>query len=387
MEGKTESKLPKGITKRSDGRYQGTYYFNGSRRYIYDMELERLEKRLNDIKYEIEHGIYSKPEKIRLNAWFELWIKEYKDLTLKKGTIENYRRNYNCYIRPYIGNMYVRDIRVEHLQKLYNDLIRKGYAVSTLNVSRGVLSGMFHQLIKNDVLIKNPVQFVEFPKQKIKKERRVLSREEQRLFLKYAKDSDYFVLYQLALAIGLRIGELCALRWRDIDFDKEILTVNGNMKYFKGIGFCIDTPKSISSHRTVPLLSPVLQILKIHKRNQLKAKLEMGGRWKVLEGMEDLVFTNPNIPGEPVRKRTIAYDMDYIMDKINLHIEDGNLFEHITPHALRHTFATRALESGIPPKVVQDILGHSSITMTLDLYTHVLPQTKRDELKKMEGLV
>ena len=136
---KSAKSLPRGITKRADGRYQATYYYMGVRHYLYDMDLEKITKRLRDIQYEMEHGIYCKPEKIRLNDWFEVWIKEYKELMVKKGTLENYRRNYNCYIRPYIGNMYVREIRVEHLQKLYNDLVRKGYSISTLRVSRGVL--------------------------------------------------------------------------------------------------------------------------------------------------------------------------------------------------------------------------------------------------------
>ena len=99
---KSVKNLPKGITKRADGRYQATYYYMGVRHYLYDMDLEKITKRLRDIQYEMEHGIYCKPEKIRLNDWFEVWIKEYKELMVKKGTLENYRRNYNCYIRPYI---------------------------------------------------------------------------------------------------------------------------------------------------------------------------------------------------------------------------------------------------------------------------------------------
>lgn len=392
--------LPKGITKRSDGRYQATYYHMGVRHYLYDMDLERITKRLRDIQYEMEHGIYCKPEKIRLNDWFEVWIKEYKELMVKKGTLENYRRNYNCYIRPYIGNMYVREIRVEHLQKLYNDLVRKGYSISTLRVSRGVLSGMFNQLVKNDIILKNPVTFVVFPKEKKRKMKRVLSREEQKAFLIYAEESDYRDLYRLALSTGLRIGELMALKWKDINFELETLTVNGNMKYFKDTGFYIDTPKSLASFRTIPLLPDIVKMLKKRKRRQAEERIKAGERWKKKPGLDHLVFTDPLKPGEPVRKRTIAYDLDRIVAMMNGWSEmqitkkkgqemlKGRLeVERITPHTLRHTFATRALENGIPPKVVQELLGHSSIKMTMDIYTHVLPQTKKEEILKLQGLV
>lgn len=328
---------------------------------------------------------------ITLDAWFEIWLTEYKQLTIKKGTIENYKRNYRSYVKPYLGCMPVQEIRGEHIQKLFNHLIAKGYAVSTLYVSKGMLSGMFKQLMKNDILEKNPVQFVEFPRQPRKKERRVMSEEEQMIFLDYAKGSDYEEVYRLALATGLRIGEICALRWSDIDFNNQLLTVNGTLKCFKDTGFFIDTPKSQTSCRIVPLLPSICKMLKRRKRSQVGT---ITGRYTVRSQWQDLVFLHPGAEYEPMRKRTIAYDMDAIVERINHDRKEKlknkrrrpDVFEHISPHALRHTFATRALESGIPPKVVQEILGHSSITITLDLYTHVLDKTKSEEILKLQRI-
>lgn len=207
----------------------------------------------------------SEEASITMDEWFDMWLTDYKHMTLKKGTIENYKRNYNSYLRPYIGQMEVRKVRGEHLQHLYNQLLLQGYAVSTLYVSKGILSGMFRQLMKNDIIVKNPIQFVEFPRQTKKNDRRVLSEEEQKIFLDYAKDSDYEELYRLALATGLRIGELCALRWSDIDFKNQLLTVNGTLKQFKDTGFFIDTPKSLTSRRIVPLLPVISKMLKKRK--------------------------------------------------------------------------------------------------------------------------
>lgn len=330
-------------------------------------------------------------EALSMDRWFESWLTDYKQLTIKKGTVENYKRNYRNYIKPYLGDMKVCEVKGEHIQKLFNYLIAQGYSVNTLYVSKGVLSGMFRQLIKNEVLQKNPVQYVEFPRQSRKKERRVLSEEEQRLFLEYAKGSPYEDVYLLALSTGMRIGEICALRWQDVDFSHQLLTVNGTLKQFKDTGFFIDTPKSLTSRRVVPLLPSICKMLKRRKRSQVGTVM---GKYTVTSMWQDLVFLHPDGASEPMRKRTIAYDMDSIVEHINQDRKEkakkrhrrAEVFEHVSPHALRHTFATRALESGIPPKVVQEILGHSSITITLDLYTHVLDKTKSEEIMKLQRM-
>lgn len=376
--------LPRGITLRKDGRYQASYYFNGTRKYLYDMNLDALEVKLRNVRYEIDHGIFTKPERIRLDDWFSTWMNEYKAFELKKGTIENYKRNYRLYISPYLGNCFVKEIRAEHLQKLYNDLMRAGYSYGVINLCAGILSGMFTQLMRNDIIMKNPVKLANLPKKEKRPKRRVLTDAEQQLFLKYAASSNFYSLYRLALATGLRIGELTSLTWKDIDFENESLSVTGTLKYFKDTGFYKDTPKSDSGNRTVPLLPSICKMLKHVRREQNKDRLSAGSKWRPVKGLEHLVFTTKN--GEPLKKRTIAYDIDHITDEINENEKDIPHFEKFSPHTLRHTFATRALENGIPPKVVQDILGHSSITMTLDLYTHVLPKTKSTEILKIANL-
>ena len=238
--------------------------------------------------------------------------------------------------------------------------------------------------MRNDIIMKNPVKLANIPKKPKRTERRVLSEQEQELFLKYSENSSFHNFYVLALATGLRIGELTALTWKDIDLKEEFLTVTGTLKYFKDTGFYKDTPKSDAGNRTVPLLPSICTMLRKLKREQNKSRLAAGPKWAPVEGLEHLVFTNKY--GKPLKKRTIAYDIDTITETINKSEENIPYFEKFSPHTLRHTFATRALENGIPPKVVQEILGHSSITMTLDLYTHVLPKTKSSEIMKIANL-
>ncbi|WP_312370288.1 tyrosine-type recombinase/integrase [Lachnoclostridium sp.] len=388
--------LPKGITRCSDGRYQARYTYEGHRYCLYGRDVKELEERLNNAKYEIQHGIYAKEERISLNTWYETWINEYKSMTVKQGTVESYECMYLYYVRPVLGKKLIKDIRGEHIQKLYNDLSRDGYSKSTISLIHVLLGAMFKQALKNELIKKNPVDLTTLPRAEKKKERRVLTLNEQEILLKEITGHELEPVIRLSLATGLRVGEVTGLEWCDVDFDKKEITVRGTLKCTrKGMEYYKDTPKTNKSTRSIPLLDNIELMLKRYRIIQKEHKLSMGSDWKPIEGLEDLVFLRED--GKPFSGQHIRQQLVHIVDDINKKyyskkssskeklLEDK--FDYFTPHALRHTFATRALENGIPPKVVQEILGHSSITMTLDLYTHVLPQTKAQEMKKLEALM
>lgn len=388
--------LPKGITKCSDGRYQARYTYEGHRYCLYGRDVKELEERLNNAKYEIQHGIYAKEERISLNSWYDIWLNEYKSMTVKKGTVESYECMYKYYVGPVLGKKLLKDIRGEHIQKLYNDLSRNGYSKSTISLIHVLLGAMFKQALKNELIKKNPVTLTTLPRGEKKKERRVLSINEQELLLQEIKGHELEPLIRLSLATGLRVGEVTGLEWSDIDFEKKEIMVRGTLKCTrKGMEYYKDTPKTDKSSRSIPLLFNIEIMLKRYRIIQKEYKLSVGSNWKPMNGLENLVFLRDD--GKPFSGQHIRQQLVHIVDRINEkyfsntnldHSNDMNdKFEYFTPHTLRHTFATRALENGIPPKVVQEILGHSSITMTLDLYTHVLPQTKAQEMKKIEALM
>ncbi len=372
-------KLPAGVTFRKDGRYMGRVQIDNERYTLYDTDLDNLLKRLEDLRYELRHGIYEKEQNIVVNVWFHTWMEEYKKNQVRPTTYDLYERTYELHIKKYIGNRKMKDIRPEHIQRLLNKESTKvkKQTLSRINV---ILNGFFKQAYKNGIIRKNPVERTNFPKMTEEVKRRVMTMEEQKIFLEYANKKFYGNIFEVALATGMRSGELRALEWKDVDFDNRVIHVTGTLiytehKYKKG------PPKSRTSKRDIPMLDNVYRILKEHRHEQLKKKMYLGSEWKPSEGLEELVFTTTF--GRPLNMTSIQYYIRHIQEMI---WKDGIEFPPIHMHTLRHTFATRCIENGMQPQVLKTILGHSSLAMTMDLYSHVLPDVKADEMQKIAGL-
>lgn len=387
-----EQRLPKGISKRADGRYQGRFTFQGERFTLYDRDIKALQKKMADAKYEMEHGIYLNARTMTLNTFFETWLSEIKENTVKANTISVYMEIYKIHIAPALGKLQVSSINKLMIQRLLNNMSKNGLSPNTLAKTKAILYSIFKEAMENRMISYNPCENITIRRDRT--ERRVLSYDEQKLFLETIRGSRYEVLCILGLTTGLRIGELSGLRWSDIDFEEKTLTVERTYIYLHDVKNHqmkdeFHSPKTKNSCRTIRLLDSTLLLLEQHKTGQEKEKAEAGSAWCPVEDGEDLVFTTKT--GGPVRGLNVAETLNNYVNKINKKEElqarkehrEPVFFERITPHTLRHTFATRAFESGIPPKVVQQILGHSSLEMTMDLYTHVTEDVQTREIQKL----
>lgn len=377
---KDGKKLPPGITIRPDGRYMGRFRFDGERYTVYDLELKEVKRKLADLKYEVEHGLFAKQENITVSGWFDIWIKEYKEPTVKRGTVGVYRDNFNSYLKDPIGKKKLKDIRPEHIQKIYNDLNKKGYSRNTIELVSVVLSGMYKQALKNKIIRENPVPLATLPKAEEHKEPRVMTVNEQKQFLEYAKDSYLHDMFELALSTGMRSGELRGLEWKNVDLKNKVIHVYRTLVYVNN-DYHLDTPKTASSRRDIPMLDNVVALLKQRKKKQAEERLLLGDKWRSKEGLENLVFTTET--GYPINRDMLKQEVNRVIDNIH---NDKVKFEHITPHTFRHTFATRCIENGMPPQVLKTLLGHSKLSMTMDLYSHVLPNTKAAEIQRIANL-
>ena len=363
-------KLPKGIRQRSDS-FEGRFCYQYKEYVVHGRTITETQKAMNDLKYKLEHGIFVETQKVTLAEWYRTWMEQYKKNQVKIGTYTNYDKYFNCAIKDRLGDKRITDIRGEHIQKLYNDLNKEGYALSSIKIIAAVLNGCMNQALRNGLIERNPVKLAELPRQKEKEERIAMTKEQQALFMEYSKQSYLYNLFAVMLRTGMRSGEIRGLKYTDIDKQKNVIHVQRTLKYIEGIGYIEDTPKTKTSKRDIPLTSDILEFLEA-QRNYWGFKVTK---------IDGYLFCTEN--GDPLGRERLQGEIDRTIKRIRA---AGHDFPRITPHVFRHTFATRAIEAGMPPQVLKTILGHSSLAMTMDLYSHVLPDTKANEMEKIANV-
>lgn len=363
-------KLPRGIRQRSESTFEGRFTYQGENYTVHGATVGETQKQMNDLRYKLEHGLYTTAGKITLDEWFNTWMQQYKENRVKAGTYSTYLVYYKKAIQPTLGKKRLENIRAEHIQGLYNNMSKTGYEYSSIKTVSAILNGCFAQAVKNQLILNNPTNAAELPRREEKKERVVLSREQQAMFLEYAKKSNHYNFFRLLLLTGMRKGELIGLKYSDIDKKSGVIHVRRTIKYISGRGTFEDTPKTKTSERDIPLRDDIMELLQGQRKHN-----EKSGVRKI-----DGYFFEGGKPGMPITENSINRAMNRIIEQIR---KDGNDFPQITPHGLRHTFATRAIEAGMNPQTLKTILGHSSLSMTMDLYSHVMPTTKQEEMDKI----
>lgn len=317
--------------------------------------------------------------KITLSEWLKKWFSLYSKPNIKHSTAVSYE----CYIRkhisPAIGNVYMESINLDTLQTFFNEKSQELSPKSVSNI-RMMLHAAFKIANLNDLIKKNYIEYVTIPKV-IQKEMRVFTRAEQEKLLITIDHTDepYAFGIFLCLTTGIRVGELCALTWSDIDFANKKLKIRRTLQRLMTLDdesdaktkIYIDTPKSISSIRDIPLNTDIMANIEKHQENMVR---HYG--YGILSSDEFMVTHRYNAPCEP---KTIQEYFKKIVDYSG--IPNANF------HALRHTFATRALEAGVDFKTLSVLLGHSDINVTMNRYAHVLEDTRRKAMDNITAVI
>lgn len=380
--------LGTGLRKKPNGTYSARFVDRfGKRQELYGKNLAELKRRLNTAIYDDERGNCVVDNSLTLSEWFKSWMEIHKYKVIRNNTKMYYTQVFTKHIEPTLGKKKLKDITQLNIKSLLKELDQKGYQYETQNKVRIMLLDMFDKAMIDNYVLKNPCKGIKLVRDE-SKDIRVLTREEQTEFFDCCKGTFYDNLFIVAISTGLRQGELCALTWDDIDFEKKEISVTKTLLYQKLEGdtkkeFHINPPKTKTSKRTVPINKQCEIALKKQyiQRNNIMSKKAA----KPLNGFENLLFTTKL--GTPICDQIMIDAIKKIVDEINLCKDELEQFETFTPHCFRHSFATRCFEAGIPPKTVQTYLGHASLQMTMDLYTSVLSNQKQDEMKKLETVL
>lgn len=361
------------ITKLMDknlymGRVQLGFKPDGkpNRKTVYGKTKAEVAEKLRALAFKYGAGACYDPSTMRLKEWIEFWIDNFKKLNLKPKTLEVYKQVINCHVVPNLGHITLKNLTTMHLQRLVNEKFQGGLSTGSIRKMHNIISSSLDQALQNDMIPKNPAKSVKLPTH-TQKAIKYFSEGEQKRFFEAARRDELYPLFALAAHSGLRLGELLALNWGDIDFKngtvsvtKDAITVEDfeNKSGKKNITIIQDTPKTRSSIRKVPLTETATQVLKAHKQNFNNI----------------LVFCTRN--GSILNSSNVRRSFQRILDAAG--IEKCNF------HTLRHTFVTRLFEKGISPKIISEYIGHSKVGHTLDIYTHCSQMIKADAIKVLD---
>ncbi len=363
------------ITKRPDGTWMAQVSVGRDpatgklkRKTFYGKTRQEVSKKITGVIHEIQTGNYIEPALITLGQWLNDWLKGRKP-HITESTWQAYEVMIRCHINPNIGGIKLKDLRTRDIQNLLNAKLENGRVDGKGGLSTRVIKYIYStlqsalkQAVKERLITHNVADAIELPKQK-KQEMKILTKENISVFMETAKNSIHYPAFLLELSTGLRRGELIGLRWEDIDFHNGILRVKQQIVRCKK-GLIISEPKTEKSKRTISLHKGILEKLKEHKKHQNELKLLLGPAYQD----NGLVFCTED--GKPLDPRNFVRHFESVLKKAGL--------KHIRFHDMRHTFATMALQSGIPAKTIQEFLGHSTISVTMDTYSHVTPEMQSE---------
>lgn len=334
-------------------------------------KLQECRNWLADAQFNDEHGNIIASGSMIVRAWFNYWITEIKGSNIRPNTIRNYTERFENNIDLYIGDMLLNEVKPLHCQNILNRMAEK-YRNTTIEQVRITMYGFFESAVENDLITKNPVtKAVKCTSGKQSKDKRVLTVEEQKIFLEAIKNSSNYNQYAFILQTGLRVGEMIGLRWTDVDLKKKVIHINRTMEYRYSTGeWRTGEPKSKAGYRDIPLTQEAIRILKEQKEKLTKLKV-IPIEWS------DMVFLCRE--GTPTKNSAYDTKLFYYCDKVAI--------PRFSMHTLRHTFATRCIEAGMKPKTLQMILGHSNIGITMNLYVHVTEDEKVKEIESVEKML
>lgn len=323
------------------------------------------EKRLAELLHEQDTGSLVKPSRVTIGQYLETWLSDYAKINLSPRGFERYQAICRQHLIPAFGYIALTQLRPEHLQKHYTATLDSGLSARTIRYHHAVIHKALQTALEWGILSRNVADAVRPPKAK-DIEMQTWDEFEVSRFLEIAQASPYFALFHTALYTGMRRSELLGLQWQDLDFLFSQVSVNRSLHHLKDGSYVFTQPKSAKSRRNIALSPSAILVLREHREKQ-----------DTRTDNQSLVFCQPD--GKPLRPNTVTRTWQTIATRAGL--------KNIRLHDARHTHASLMLRQGVHPKIVQERLGHSSIAITLDIYSHVVPGLQEAAANRFDELI
>jgi integrase len=336
------------------------------------------EKKLAEVLHQLDNGAFIKPGKTTLAEYLERWLKDYAITNLAPGTAEGYSYIIHRHLIPSFGKMTLIQLKPEHIQRYYSEKLKfgrddgQGLSPRSVRHHHMCLHTALQNAVRLGLLVRNPTDAVTPPRcQKV--EMHTFNEDELSTFLQTAKATPYYALFYTALFTGMRRSELLALRWCDIDLSLCTISVSRSLHVIKNGEIVIRPTKTVKSRRLLALSPSTALVLKEYRENQESLRIHSG----MLLKEDDFVFSQ--IDGKPLMPNAVTHNWVKTVRRAGL--------KGVRLHDARHTHASLMLKQGVHPKIVQERLGHSSIAVTLDTYSHVAPGLQEAAAKGFDELI
>ncbi|HEX4204220.1 MAG TPA: tyrosine-type recombinase/integrase [Ktedonobacteraceae bacterium] len=361
------------VFQRKDGRWEAKFKVEETGKYksLYARTEREAYKLLEIAKFQQKQGTLAAGPQQTVKDFLEYWLEDVEKPTIGLSTYVNSKVLVYKHLIPGLGHIKLQKLTAQQIQSFYSKKLKDGTAASRVKQFHGILHESLTYARRTKLVGFNVADDVQLPRA-VKYDAPVLNPEQARRLLQAARERNLDVQLALAVAMGMRMGEILGLHWSDIDFDKKVLKVSRTLGYLPKYHFIEKVPKTKASERNLLLPQFMIVLLKKHAELQSERKLEAGAKW-VDRG---LVF--PNRVGNYILHTTLRHQFYRLLSEIEL--------PRMHFHDLRHSAATILISMGVPPNVVQELLGHSDISITLGIYGAVVPSMRTDAIEKMDDL-
>jgi integrase len=342
------------------------------RRTVYGKTRQEVASKLAKALSDREGGLIFDAKNLTLREYLDRWLEDSVKDTVRVTTYQGYERIVRLHIKPTLGRIKLNNLTPTHLRALYQERLEAGLAPRMVQLVHTTLHKALKQAVADGLIPRNVAEVVKAPRQ-VRKEIKPLRPEQARTLLTAARGDRLEALYVLAVTTGMRQGELLGLKWEDADLETGTLQVRRTLSTATGEGFSFSAPKTVKGRRSIKLPASALSTLGRHREAQLEERRSVAGLWED----HDLIFTTQ--VGTPISRQ------DLINRCFKPLLRRAGL-PNIRFHDLRHTCATLLLGRGVHAKLVQELLGHATIAVTLDTYSHVLPSMGNQTATAMEDV-